>query len=322
MRAALSTVVLVFIGSLAHAQESVRVTQDPERNDRLRWELIADGASNLADSNPAGSDDTVPNLSKPGANFLFRLDFQPLLNYLPVAGQAGRVARRSLHARVDIGVTSAPRAVAAKPDPASSDAVDTLIAQGATVTGETEAAPTLTRQRAFTVGGEYSHNLLVGAEGRGVFSEVGGVVRGNFDTFLEDERFFEKGGLTYMKVPSPLGSDGSYYRFESGFRYRLSNGEMRFQATNEGANVDDLLLFEAVYRYSGATRGLVPDGNAEHRFLWRFVATPRLDRRDDTERNTMKALIGIEVDRDLKGKGASDVRIFYGTNVNLEALFK
>ena len=34
MRAALSTVVLVFICSLAHAQESVRVTQDPERNDR------------------------------------------------------------------------------------------------------------------------------------------------------------------------------------------------------------------------------------------------------------------------------------------------
>jgi hypothetical protein len=292
-------------------------TDTPNTNDRLRWELITEGSSDVGTSTPSTSPNSPTNVSGTNASYLFHLDFQPLLNYGNNAP-----AKRSRHAHVDVGFTSVPRAVLARTDPTTSPAVETLTSQGVSVTGSTEPSPTLTRQRAFTVGGEYNDNYLIGAEGHGVFGEVGALVRLNFDTYTEDDKFFEKDGLTYLKVNSQLGAQGGYYRFETGARFRLSNGEMKFTQSDQGGNVDDLLRFELLYRYAGATAGLIPGSTSEHRLTWRFVATPRVHHPKDTEANSIKAVIGIEVDRDWQHHAPADVRFFYGTNINLEALFK
>ena len=315
MRAFTCTLVSLYAAAAVHAQtpEATKLGKTPDKNDRLRWELITDGASNVGNESP--TDGTLPNLGGTDGNVLFHLDFQPLLDY------TNTVARRSQHAHIEVGFTSAPRAVTARADVGTSPAAETLKAQGATVTGTPAAAPALSQQRAFTAGGEYNDNFLISAEGSGVFAEVGGVIRLNLDAFPANDRFFEKDGVTYFKVPSDLGSEGAYYRFEVGARVRLANGEMKF-TTKQGGNVDDLLRFELVYRYSGASAGLVAGASTEHRMTWRFLATPRLHKAKDTELNKLKAVVGVEFDRDWNRKGPKNVRLFYGTNVNLEALFK
>ena len=317
MRLHLVILLLLFATTTGYAQvpESQRKTMAPDTQDRLRWELVADGESSVG----SDSDNGVPsNLAGSSGNFLFQLDFQPLLDY------RGGAARRSTHARAVVGVIGAPQAITARADPANSDAVASLTAQGSTVTPPATpvATPSLTRQRAFTFGGEYSDNYLLQAGGGGVFGELGALIRLNFDAFIDDERFFEKDGLTYVKVANGLDTGGGNYRFEAGGRFRISNGEMRFMPVAAGGNVDDLLLVEAVYRYAGATKGLRTDTNTAHRFTWRAVATPRIHHPKDTETNTVKAVIGIEVDQDLARKTPVDIRVFYGTNLNLEALFK
>jgi hypothetical protein len=315
----LISMIMLFVGcvnAFAQTAESVRTTGAANTNDRLRWEFVTDGSSALGDSKPDANSGNAPNLAGTDANFLFKLDYQPLLKY-----RGGENATRAQHGHFQVGVVSVPRAVKAKPDLGNSSAVQTLTAQGAEIRGATNATPTLSHQRAFTVGGEYSDNRLFNAQGSGVFAEFGVVARVNFDAYLEDDRFFEKDGLTYVTVPSTIGSEAGYYRFESGLRFRVTNGEMKF-AGGEGGNVDDLLLFELVYKYSGATAGLVAEASTDHRYTWRFIATPRVHKPKDTEKNMVKAVLGIEFDRDLKGKGQKDIRVFYGTNVNVEALFK
>jgi hypothetical protein len=301
----------------AQTAEAARVGTPAEINDRLRWELVTDGASPVGDESSATTGG-APTLTGTAANLLFRMDAQPLLDY------AGGHAKRSRHAHFEVGFIAAPRAVTARPDIENSEAVEALTAQGATVGGTTTASSTLSRQRAFTAGAGYSDNYLFGAQGSGIFGEVGGVVRFNFDAYVADDRFFEKDGITYVKVPSDLGADAGYYRFEAAFRFRLSNGEMKVKqnGNDAGANVDDLLLIEIGYEYSGAKAGLMPEVSTQHRLRWRFLATPRLNNPNDTEKNKIKGVVGIEFDQDLARKGPKELRIFYGVNVNMEAIFK
>jgi len=288
--------------------------QTPER---LRWELVTNGSSNLGGSEGGSGESPVPSLTGTDANFMFQLDAQPLLNY------GARSAKLSHHLVFRTGITTVGRTVTAKTDVATSAVVETLVSQGATVTPTTTSGVSLTRQRAFTAGFEYSANRLAQAQQNGAFMEFGVVAKGHFDAFLDDQRFFEKSGLTYVKVNAPAGSDAGYYRVEAGFRFRLSQKEevaMPVAGVMKGGNVDDLLLLEVLYERQESVQGLLPDIDTANRLVMRFLATPDLP--DAMTMKNMRMLLGLEVNNDWRGKGTKDVRIFYGVNADLKSLFK
>ncbi len=302
-----------------------------QAQEHLRWELVTNGTSNLGSGGSSSSEATVPKLTGSDATFLFRLDAQPLLNYGTPPAPLGTTrangdARLSMHLVFETGITSVARAVTARAETAVSPVVEALKNQGATVTGTTTPGATLTRQRAFTTGFEFSANRLFMADKAGAFMELGAVAKGHFDAFLDDERFFEKDGLTYVKVTSPLGSEGGYYRGEFGFRFRLSQPEEKVTTipvsdgmTDKGSNVEDLLLFEFLYQRSDAVRGLVLNAATENRLVLRFLATPELP--DSMTTKHVKVLMGLEVNTDREHKGGKDIRMFYGVNVDLKSLF-
>ena len=62
-------------------------------------------------------------------------------------------------------------------------------------------------------------------------------MRINFDAYTADDRFFEKDGTTGIKVPSTIGNEGGYFRFEAAGRLRLSNGEMKFTSGEEATSM-------------------------------------------------------------------------------------
>jgi hypothetical protein len=229
-----------------------------------------------------------------------------------------------MHLKIETGIIFAARTVVAKAEPALSSVGEALANQGAAVTGTTTASPTLSRQRAFTVGGEYSANLLFDADSVGAFTEMGVVGKGHFDTFLGNERFFEEDGLTYVRVPTRIGAEAGYFRGEAGFRVRVSQFEEQdvdaALGIAKGRNAADLLLIEGLYQRSGALKGLVRDGSGENRWLMRFMATPYINPKNPDSVKRTKFVLGIEVNDDF-GDGMKDIRLFYGANMNLTALF-
>ena len=298
------------------------LAQEPPR---LRWELLTSGTSDLGSGEGSSTAAPIPKLTGPDATFLFRLDAQPLLNY----GSSSQMtnARLGMHLLFQTGVISVGRAVTAKADTAASPAVDVLENQGAVVTDTTAEGATLSRQQAFTAGAEFSANRLVNADGAGVFMELGGVAKGYFDAFLDDARFFEKDGITYVKVSSPLGSETGYFRYELGFRFRLSQNEesenlMDVGGMMKGGNTEDLLLFEFLYQRNNAVEGLLPETGVDtaNRWVMRFKATPQMP--GTMGKKNTKFLLGLEVSNDLRNRGVKDVRIFYGANMDMKALFQ
>jgi hypothetical protein len=300
----LCAVAWCFAASAAQAQE------------RLRWELVTSGSSDLGSSDKIAPDATVPKLTGPNATFLFHLDAQPFLNY-----GSDSHALLSRHLLFETGIVPVGRTVNARADTSTSPVIESLVSQGVSVTGTTKPGTTLSIQRAFTVGGEFSANRLFKAQGAGTLMELGGVVKGHFDAFLDDTRFFEKDGVTYVTVGRPNGGESGYYRAEAGARFRISQPEEAMAAVTangetKGGNVEDLLLFEFLYQRNNALFGLVPGVDTVNRILMRFLATPEVPNLKDT-----KMLIGIEMSNDRKGEAVKDVRIFYGVNLNLKSLF-
>lgn len=312
------------LAAQAHAQTPPVAPTPTDEPPRLRWELVTQGASGLGGGNGTTATASTPKLTGSDASFLFRLDLQSLLNY----GTAGKVpAKLNRHLTIETGITSVGRAVTAKPDLATSSTVEALANQGATVTGTPKAAPTLTRQRAFTLGAEFNANRLARANQGGAFVELGGLVRGHFDAFLNDQRFFEKNGITYVTIGGPSAVESGFFRGEAGFRARVTQAEEEEEGNlkmvggaMKGGNVDDLLLFEIFYQRAGAVTGVVTDPavNTANRWTMRFVATPELPLSMDMGHT--KILLGLEVSNDLRNRGKKDIRIFYGANVNLSEL--
>jgi hypothetical protein len=289
--------------------------------DHLQWKLVTDGTSRLGGGGEPSPGAPAPNLTGADATFLFRLDFQPLLNY---GNGASKLAKKRLRVQFETGVLSLGRTAVTKADPALSAAGDALAAQGATITGSTTPAPSLTRQRAFTVGAEFSAGRTFDADAKGALAELGVVAKGHFDSFLEDARFFEEDGLTYVKVAGAGGVESTFARGEIGARFRLSQldgDQPTVVGGDKGRNSEDLLVIEWLYQHSGALKGLVPGENSEHRSVFRFVATPRIMPKAGENLKAIKLVLGVEIADDF-GKGVKDVRIFYGTNVDLRSLIK
>jgi len=290
--------VLVFTAGNALAQDG-----DGPR----RWQLVTDGATDISKGHNSGGQ-AIPNLAAgTSANFLFKLNQQ-------INSKEGKLIS---HVGFETGVVSVPRAVTAKADTANSPAVETLINQGSTVSVNDATATTQTNQRAFTVGGQWDiGSTIKAANGTGRFGEFGFLVRAHFDAFIDDERFFEKDGLTYVNVASVLGQESAFLRGEAGARFRVSSKEGGME-DNDG----DLLVVEGLLRKANALQGLLPEslGKAENRWAFRFIASPILPGDDKTKYT--RVVMGMEVSNDLKGHGIKDVKLFYGVNVNLHKLF-
>jgi hypothetical protein len=309
---------------VAVAQPIEAGAQDDPGPQRLRWELVTNGASSVGGGTSAES--TIPTLTGSSATLLFRLDIQPLLNYGSTSGQEN--AKLSRRVVFETGIVSVSRAVTAKPDISSrSPAVEVLERQGAAVTEASAAkpGPALATQRAFTASLELGANRLYRADANGGFMEFGAVARGHFDAFLDDQRFFEKDGITYVTLSSPSGTEDGYFRWELGFRFRVSQPEendftMKVGEMMKGGNAGDLLLFEALFQRSDAMEGLLPNSavNTANRWVMRFRATPVV-RPMGMERT--KLLLGLEVNNDIKNRGRKNVTVFYGANVDLKGLF-
>lgn len=288
--------------------------------ERLRWEVVTDGTTSAAADS---ADSTTPALTGSDANFLVRFNHEIALPTTPGAPGSARNA----HLAFETGFTTLARAVTVKADTSSSEAVAALVRQGATVTPSTESGISLSSQRAFTVGAQFDANRLVRANGSGAYMEIGGVVRGNVDAFVDDQRFFEKDGLTYVLVPGGLGTDSAFFRGELGFRLRVTQpeegtGNSAFRgdrADGTRRNLEDFLFLEVLFQRNDAVKGLSvsTEGSTGNRFVLRFLATPEIVR----EGKHTKFLIGMEVSNDLSGLGSQEVKVFYGTNLNLRRLF-
>ena len=239
---------LLLAASHSAAQDVADAAVSPSLQDRLRWEMITDGTSTLGSGGDSSPEAPIPNLTGSDATFLFHLDLQPLLNYKRSADAPLR-ARKSMHLVFQTGLVYAGRTVTAKAEPALSPAGEALANQGATVTGTTTPAATLTRQRAFTIGSDYSANLLFDADGQGAFVEVGVIGRTHFDAFVENERFFEEDGVTYVRVGNPAAG-GGFFRGEAGVRFRISQFEEQdvdgAAGVARGRNVANLLVVEGI----------------------------------------------------------------------------
>jgi hypothetical protein len=96
--------------------------------------------------------------------------------------------------------------------------------------------------------------------------------------------------------------------------------QLLIDSKTKGGNVSDLLLVETLYQRSDALEGLSVAGNSENRWVFRFVATPYLNYVHPEALKNTKLLLGIEVNDDFAG-GKKDIRMFYGVNVDLKALF-
>jgi hypothetical protein len=317
---ALITALALPAAAPAAAQDVADAAVRPRLQDRLRWEMITDGTSTLGSGGDSSLEAPIPNLTGSDATFLFHLDLQPLLNYRTSTNAPLR-ARKSMHLRFQTGIVYAGRTITARAEPALSPAGEALANQGATITGATTAAPTLTRQRAFTIGSDYSASLLFDADGEGAFAELGVIGRTHFDAFLENERFFEEDGLTYVRVAN-TEAGGGFFRGEAGVRFRISQFEERdvdgAADVARGRNAADLLVVEGVYQRSGALQGLSPD--SEHRWVMRFVATPYVNPFNPAQMRGTTFLLGIEVN-DGFGDGAKDIRVMYGAKMDLRSIF-
>jgi hypothetical protein len=305
----------------AFAQDTNRTGTTTQ--DRLRWELITDGTTPVGSGPDSTTESPIPNVTGTNATFLFRLDAQPLLNYASsTTAQAN--AKKSLHLNFESGIISVGRAVTARAETELSAAAQAIRNQGGTVTDTTESAPTLSRQRAFTVGSEFSANRLIDADGGGAFAEIGVIGKTHFDAFLQDQQFFEKDGITYVKLAQPSGNQAGFFRGEFGVRFRISqfDEETRIRDSElKGKNISDLLLFEFLVQRSGALKGLVVDSTSHtaNRWVMRFLATPYLNPKNGDSVKRTKFLLGVEVNDDL-GSHSQDVQIFYGVNVDLRSL--
>ncbi len=260
-----------------------------------------------------------------------------------MAVDPNRPSRFNSHLVFETGIIDAATAINARTDPATSEALEILgvaVNGSQTTTGTTVpqmTAATLTHERAFTVGAEYSANWLGAADGVGRFVEIGGVVKGHFDSFISDEKFTEKNGVTFVKLDRAGGEANGYFRGEAGFRLRVTQAHednsapAELERETEGTasyivrkdNLDDLLLFEALYQRNSTLSGL-PDlgGNPMNRYDMRFMALPEIPGMGNAMASKhTKFMIGIEVSNDLRNNGPKDVQIFYGVNLSLDRLF-
>ena len=298
-----------------------------EEASQTRWELITSGGTALGN----GSDDSgLPNLSGAADSaFLFRLDVQVRNPKQKLDGNNEPVgnARFNSHLIFETGIINSPTAVYAQTDPETSEALEALGAGDASVDLIKEIKEmTLSRERAFTVGGEYSANWLGAADGKGLLVEVGGVTKGHFDAFIAEQRFFEKNGVTYVRLSQPEGEEAGFFRGLAGLRVRVTQPHEHPDMTEKVANsrvhknnLDDLLLFEFLYQYNSALRGMTddPDINPVNRYVMRFMALPELPSTKHT-----KVLLGIEVSNDLRNRGRKDIQLFYGVQLFLNRLFE
>src|SRR5436309_1195166 len=107
-------------------------------------------------------------------------------------------------------------------DPASSPALQAL---GATSSvAATTAGTSVSHARAFSAGGQFTINWLPNAaKDDENFIEFGAVFKGHFDSFFDNQRFFEKDGITYIKLNEGAQSESSFFRGETGLRLRVTH---------------------------------------------------------------------------------------------------
>jgi hypothetical protein len=285
--------------------------------ERNRWELITAGSSNVGD--PGATAGTVPNLTGTDANFLFRLD-----NMIkPPVKQNGKL---DMHVVFDIGVLNPARAVTTRTDPATSQAA---VALNVTPTAATTVTGTsISHERAFTTGGQFNLNWLPkGAQNDAYSAELGAVFKGHFDAYFDNERFYERDGVTYVKLDTGSTAESGFFRGETGLRLRITQKADNSRNANTGLekqdNIDDLLLIEGLVQRASALKALSSqyNVNASNRYVFRFMAFPGVNPMDLSKVKNTKFVIGMEVSNDLHNRGKKDIQLFFGLNANLGKLF-
>lgn len=282
--------------------------------ERNRWELISSGASSLGDQSSVSA--TAPDLTGTDANFLFRLDN---LIKAPAKSQG----KLDMHLIFDIGVINPARAVTTRTDPGTSPALQII---GVTpIVAATTAGTSISHERAFTAGGQFVLNWLPRAAPDGEYAiEFGTVFKGHFDGYFDNQRFYEKDGITYVKLNQGADAESGFFRGETGLRLRLTQKAPTNAAMTLQDNNDDLLLVEGLVQRASALEPLSRQSkniNAANRYVFRFMALPGLNPKDPAKTKNTKFVIGIEVSNDLHNRGKKDIQLFYGVSANLGKLF-
>ncbi|MBI2839437.1 MAG: hypothetical protein HYX75_14070 [Acidobacteria bacterium] len=320
----------------------------------LRWEIEADGSTGLS-----SSESQVPSdiLGRTQADFLFKLDWQPLSprqgfdrdkvlsdapKFLfpdstgiesPPMSEKPALARKALmhletthrvepgfsydvHVVVRAGIMNKPVAVDQTRTDGDQPSHRTLDSK--------DASSRLAYQRAFTASGELFAAAVRDADGQGSFLEMGAVVRGIIDAFIEGEKVVKTDDLTFITLARPDGKR-AFFSGEVGARFTLKQYEeasetdvvMADDMIHHPRNVADLLVFETLYQRSENLAGLqgTSETDSRNRLVVRFSAFPKIP-----NMSAGRFVLGLEVNRAFGG-GPQDVRVLYGINVMPAGLF-
>lgn len=224
---------------------------------------------------------------------------------------SGMRANTSFHVGSDIGFVTKP------------------IVQKLESTGDKKTSEALTYQRAFSVSGNMSFNLVHKQESEGTMAELGVIARAGYDAFVDPDKVTEKDGLTYINLGS-LNGQQAFSSAQIGVRFRLTQVEQDPNTTKtiptgtEGSerklvhpvNLEDLVVAELLYGSNSAFQiGSTSPKKREGLLTFRFFASPEIP-----NSGGLKGLVGMEVTRDTIGGGSRDIRIFYGANAPLKSL--
>jgi hypothetical protein len=253
--------VLLYVAFTAEAQTNVCLESLQSTGCALRWEIDA--------STVTGSSSQINTRTAP--NVLFKLDYQWAKNTQSIVS----------HLIFKTGYTQVP------------------VANKIQLTGT--ATPPLTAaipKQAFVTEAGGTFGWTLGRNGQGVFTEIGGGVRGSFQDIIPSNQIVQRGELSYTDLSStnPTYAAGLY---EATGHFNLAS------IGHVGGNVSNLLVIEAGYQNNSGLQEL-----GRNRLVGRFYAYPEI-----SSANHTKILVGMEYSGGIGG-GAKIIQVFFGTNLN------